>query len=1166
MSIRKGMWSNFVSVVVVFLFVFSSVYLPGQVAEAKATKTIAEVDVGSISVPSHIGSIAESYEAPGATKLVVHIQDAHCNYSAQKNIQSILENVSANNNVSLIGVEAAKSWMNTSLLNSIPGAERRATAIDDLMSQAIINGSTAFAGNQAEIDSVLYGVESRELYMNNLKAYVGLAENKEEMLAQVANVKDGLSSLKSHILNEKLLSLINKKAAYTDRNISFSQYLSDLAQLAKENSVSLANYPNVGIAVKSTELEDGIDFAKVNEERTELINDLSKSLPKEDLGNLVTASLQFRTGKLDSKAYYSYLETVIPKDRACDNLRSYIEYVKINGKLDSNALGNERKGIEKELIVKLTSNENETAYIALVDKIDLVQKLVSIKLIREEYQNLLQADLGLQIFLSFIYDNSKKFNTGFAWTGKPKVWEKTVKAGIDFYAAALKRENAFVENLVSKMDESSLSTAALILGGFHSSKVKELLKEKNISYVVVRPRVTDRTPAGLYQGQMNRLAEIVFGAHTFDAAATVGNGLLAGTANYANAAQAYDALRQHGLTGDNAAVHEQVMGVDLAQVPADDRPKVEAVVAKLRDLTEGQGFLWTPSVRTTDEAKAKELDDEVDGLRGVKGLLEYIGSRFPGIEVVPVAVDPNTMQICVDRAQAQLEVSVPWLRMLVAVERAGEVDQAETKLILDEIILAHEADHNSTARIVGNPVQEEARVARRDVVRLLSFRQNHPAAFLKYQTMVNMGEFDTGVDIRNVLADNGLQMGFDQTYAEFVYEVSQIDLSADEITDLGDAIAVDDARFTDINTLIGHLTREKAIEGLAGLPAPQPDPAVDPETIQRTDTGYDEATVISSEFASIYVCDADGRPISVVEKIPSETAELLLAKNISSVVLEEGISMEAATRAIEEALKDRQRTIEDGNMIFAGNLVVYPVSRFAEEEMRLVITKKNTEADVVQAQSLTHSVVNMINQQESSVHNVIPISALLDAEGALDDSNGIVNEWKNLAQVSNVKNQQAVTFEFVDDQGNTLSKAAVAAKSADLAEIHTDAAPEGALEICFVDTARHEGVARLQANGTTRFNWKYDAGTGIGKAMAPVAAAVVMDQGFVAAESGLNGQLLNYLKVMYQIEEGELSEANIRAMVNDAWSPLAQLISSIPLIIFNNEAYKLMWTMVGAAA
>jgi len=37
-------------------------------------------------------------------------------------------------------------------------------------------------------------------------------------------------------------------------------------------------------------------------------------------------------------------------------------------------------------------------------------------------------------------------------------------------------------------------------------------------------------------------------------------------------------------------------------------------------------------------------------------------------------------------------------------------------------------------------------------------------------------------------------------------------------------------------------------------------------------------------------------------------------------------------------------------------------------------------------------------------------------------------------------------------------------------------------------------------------------------------------------------------------------------MVKDAWSPLAQLISSIPLTIFNNEAYKLMWTMVGAAA
>lgn len=61
-----------------------------------------------IVIPANLGIIKEFYNTPvtqNAKPTIIHIQDAHCNYEAQKNMAKLLEYFIKEQNVKLIMVE-----------------------------------------------------------------------------------------------------------------------------------------------------------------------------------------------------------------------------------------------------------------------------------------------------------------------------------------------------------------------------------------------------------------------------------------------------------------------------------------------------------------------------------------------------------------------------------------------------------------------------------------------------------------------------------------------------------------------------------------------------------------------------------------------------------------------------------------------------------------------------------------------------------------------------------------------------------------------------------------------------------------------------------------------------------------------------------------------------
>jgi phosphoglycerate kinase len=126
------------------------------------------------------------------------------------------------------------------------------------------------------------------------------------------------------------------------------------------------------------------------------------------------------------------------------------------------------------------------------------------------------------------YENALFLEDGF---------QDIIQSSEDFYNLTLKRDEAFIDNMLEKMEHQSASApgtsqnkdlrltgapvtgalvhGVLITGGYHTPNLKKLLKERNISYIVLTPTITHETNTKRYeQILLNRAQGLLTNPHT----------------------------------------------------------------------------------------------------------------------------------------------------------------------------------------------------------------------------------------------------------------------------------------------------------------------------------------------------------------------------------------------------------------------------------------------------------------------------------------------------------------------------------------------------------------------------------------------------------------------------------------------------------------------------
>ncbi|NTV52164.1 MAG: hypothetical protein HGA76_04010, partial [Candidatus Firestonebacteria bacterium] len=194
----------------------------------------------SVDLPAQLGSVEKAFQ--GQNKLIIHIQDLHCNYEVQKNIAGMIHLLAKEHGLKLVGEEGAFGTEDIDPIRSFPIAEIREAVGDYYVKQGRLTGAEYYGGT-GEYPVKLEGIETPKLYEDSLAAVHGFLNAESQ--GYCLDLRESLDALKNDIYNPALLALDQERMAYRSGQLDVLGYAAKLKRLADEQGESLAAYPQL---------------------------------------------------------------------------------------------------------------------------------------------------------------------------------------------------------------------------------------------------------------------------------------------------------------------------------------------------------------------------------------------------------------------------------------------------------------------------------------------------------------------------------------------------------------------------------------------------------------------------------------------------------------------------------------------------------------------------------------------------------------------------------------------------------------------------------------------------------------------------------------------------------------------------------------------------------
>jgi hypothetical protein len=182
-------------------------------------------------------------------------------------------------------------------------------------------------------------------------------------------------------------------------------------------------------------------------------------------------------------------------------LALYTRYIEESQFLKAVELSHELEQLAKDLGTRLTSTPESQTLQTIEQQLDLTDKLLELRLSPEEHEqfktlNVHEMLAGWRAFLSDQLARSHLPSPSWESLDALVLAWPTLSR---FYEAAGARDVVIVKRALAKLAETGEPLAVLITGGFHSPKITQMLKDRNLGVVVVATKVSQETDEGLYR-------------------------------------------------------------------------------------------------------------------------------------------------------------------------------------------------------------------------------------------------------------------------------------------------------------------------------------------------------------------------------------------------------------------------------------------------------------------------------------------------------------------------------------------------------------------------------------------------------------------------------------------------------------------------------------------
>ncbi len=467
--------------------------------------------IDRINIPREIGSVDARFQSASPdAPVIVHIQDAHGQWQAQRQIEQVLFYLQRNFGFKTLFLEGGlKGKISSDLLRFFSEESLNRELAGLFLKAGEIGGAEEFilmSGRKVQA----YGVEQGKLYKRNLFGFRKVYAYREQSNAFLNDLKALISSYSSHSLRSDLRHFLQSWLHYQD---SKSDILSHLKVLSREAQKHLRL--DLHDARNQFDYPQLLRFFKLEETEQKLKNQ-SAAFRKEKnrlkawlIARQLTSARSVLLDKILDQNL-SHPDPELPAD-----LRSFLEdfYLEahpqgfsfrdypvlslyfggavLRQELDSAKIFSEIEQINNGLLEHLARSPEEKRFVRLFKDYLLLKQLFSLELTRKSFQEVKQNTNDL--FPSSVSGRLQEFRqekSNEKIKGTVRL-DSLFREAIHFYEVATQRENAIFSNLLGDLKQRGITKAVLITGGFHSEGLYSLLQKSGLSYVSVTPRMTE---------------------------------------------------------------------------------------------------------------------------------------------------------------------------------------------------------------------------------------------------------------------------------------------------------------------------------------------------------------------------------------------------------------------------------------------------------------------------------------------------------------------------------------------------------------------------------------------------------------------------------------------------------------------------------------------------
>ena len=234
---RSRSIAKIISLVVTLTFIFPYLtwaFEPEQAAKAGAVL----LDGRQVEIPQDLGTVTESFQ--GTNRLVVYVQDLHCNNEVQTHIASLIGWLAEKYGLKLVTVEGNSSSIDAGPFRAFPDARARDAAARYLVREGLFTGAELYAIT-GKRTVALEGIEQAELYRADRNAVMKFLNDENQ--GYLFDLREALDGLKDGLYNQELKKLDARKIAYRQGAAALAQYAAWLAKYAAGRKLGLGGYP-----------------------------------------------------------------------------------------------------------------------------------------------------------------------------------------------------------------------------------------------------------------------------------------------------------------------------------------------------------------------------------------------------------------------------------------------------------------------------------------------------------------------------------------------------------------------------------------------------------------------------------------------------------------------------------------------------------------------------------------------------------------------------------------------------------------------------------------------------------------------------------------------------------------------------------------------------------